>query len=526
MRFISTRRGCLLAATAIAGGAAIAFGGAASAQDAAVSTATGNANPPPATVRSPDPREARIEQLEQEVRDLAAEVEDLKAGEANGIKQIQSDQQVQAAQSTRPTVGLTNSRPQITAGNGAFTFALRSVVQFDAADYSVTNNSPTAPVQPFSSGTVFRRARLGFDATAYKDWNFSLWGEFGGSGGESASLNQAFVEYAGFKPFTFADPLRFRVGAWATPAGLEDATPNTEMLFLERPAVEEMIRGIDAGDAREGGGAFFTGSRWYFSGVFTSRVAAASSPPVYGQQGAFLTRLAFNPLHGSDYDVHVGGAIQGVVSPLNTGAAGPAAEQLTLNQQPELRVDGNGTKLVSTGAIDASGMTTYSAEGGASFRNFYVASEYYKIDVDRTALSSGAASPFNPSFDGWYVQGSWVLTGERHIWSAGNGGFRGIFQPKENFDPSNGTWGAWEIAGRYSVLDLNDNAGVFGSATPTGGIRGGVQKITSAAVDWYPNSVIRFIFEYQHGNVDRLSSAGADIGAHFNNLSVRSQFAF
>ena len=521
---ISTvRRADRLFAATGAATALIALGTGANAQSAPVSTAPGDAQPRPPATAPADPRDAKIEQLEIEVRQLAAEVEDLKAGEANGIKQIQADQQQQTAQKARPEIGLTNARPQITTSNGAFSFALRSVVQFDAAHYDV---SPT-PTGTFASGTDFRRARFGFDATAYNDWNFSLWGEFGGSGGESASLNQAYIEYAGLKPFKFADAFRLRAGAWATPAGLDDATPNTELLFLERPAVEEMVRGLDAGDAREGAGVFATGSRWYFSGVLTSRVAGVSAPPVYGQQAAYLARFAFNPLHGKDYDVHLGGAVQGVITPAATGASGPAAETLTLNQQPELRVDANGTKLVSTGAIDASSMTTYSAEAGASFRNLYVAGEYYWIDVDRTAIGTGTTpSPFNPSFSGWYVQGAWTLTGERRIWSPGNGGFRGIFRPDHNFDLREGGWGAWEIAARYSVLDLNDDAGLFGHTAPTGGVRGGVQKITTVGLNWYPNPVIRFLLDYQNGHVDRLSTAGGDIGAHFNNVSFRSQFAF
>src|SRR5438552_4080539 len=75
-----------------------------------------------------------------------------------------------------------------------------------------------------SSVTNFRRARLRIDATVYRDWNLAIWGEFGGSGSEAAKLNQAYIEYAGWKPFGLKAPVRFRVGAWATPTGLEDAT--------------------------------------------------------------------------------------------------------------------------------------------------------------------------------------------------------------------------------------------------------------------------------------------------------------
>ncbi len=452
------------------------------------------------------------------MQQLSAEVHELRSAQDSGIKQIQTvEQKVKAA----PQITIVNARPQITSADGDFKFALRGIGQFDAADYDV---HPLTAANDLGSGTNIRRARLGFDATAFRYWNFSLWGEFGGSGTEAAALNQAFIEYAGLRPFKWADPIRLRAGAWATPVGLEDATSNTELLFLERPAVEEMIRGLDAGDGREGAGVFASGPRWYVSGVLTGKVAGATAA-VYNQQEGFITRAAVNLLHGKDYDVHIGGSIQGVIKPVDTVAGPATGYSLTLAQQPELRVDSNSTKLVSTGAIAADRETSYGAEAGASLRNFYVAGEYYKLDLERTAVGA-AASPFNPSFSGWYVQGAWTLTGERHVWSSANGGFRGIVQPRHPFDLKSGDWGAWELAARYSVLDLNDDPGDPGKAAPLGGIRGGAQKITTVGVNWYPNSVVRFLFDYQHGDIVRLSSAGADTGETLNDLSFRAQFAF
>ena len=316
--------------------------------------------------------------------------------------------------------------------------------------------------------------------------------------------------------------MRLRAGAWATPAGLDDATSNTEGLFLERGAVAELVRGLDAGDGRTGVGVFTAGSRWYFSGVLTGKTVGVPTAPVYGQQEGYLTRLTFNPLHGPGYDVHVGGSVQGVIKPADV-AAGPAVnETLALGERPELRVDG--TKLVNTGNITASGLTTYGAELGASFRNFYAAGEWYRIDVDRSAVGSGP-SPFDPSFTGWYAQAAWTLTGERHEWSSGNGGFTGI-RPAHAFDPKKNSWGAWEIAARYSVLDLDSHPGAAGSATPVGGIRGGEQKITTVGLNWYPNRVLRFLLDYQWDDIDRLNAAGAQVGEKAQAVSFRSQFAF
>src|SRR4051812_15509534 len=151
---------------------------------------------------------ARLDALEKRNEELEAQVQDLKA---QSVAQVQQVRDTQAAQ---PTVTVANGRPTITSPDGNFKFAVRTVVQFDAASYS---ESPRTAANDLGSGTNFRRARLGFDGTAFKDWNYALWGEFGGSGGETSILNQAYVEYAGWKPFGLEEPIRLRVGAWATP---------------------------------------------------------------------------------------------------------------------------------------------------------------------------------------------------------------------------------------------------------------------------------------------------------------------
>lgn len=491
---------------------------------------------------APDPRDAQIAELRAEVQALAAEVQDLKntvhssASDVAEVKSAQTDNaaqladlkaatsdnfhQVRDAEAALPKVSLANARPTISTADGKFTFALRSVVQLDASHSAV---HPETAANDVGSGTNFRRARLGFDGTAYGDWNFALWGEFGGTGGESPVLNQAYVEYAGFKPFGADHPFRLRIGAWAAPSSLEDATSNTESLFLERPAVAEMIRGLDAGDGRTGVGFVQNGERWYVEGVYTGKVVGAATVP-NNQQRGFVTRVAFNPIHGLDYDVHLGFSAQGVIEPANTATYPGVTEVLNLQERPELRVDT--LRLVSTGNIAARAMQAYGLEAGASWRNFYAAGEWFRIDVDRSAIgTTPVASPFDPQFGGWYLQGAWTLTGEHHAWSSASGGFRGI-RPAKSFNLEKRDWGAFEVALRYSVLNLNDHYGVAGAATPTGGIRGGEQDIFTVGLNWYPNSVVRFLLDYQDGRVHRLGATGLNVGESIHAIALRSQFAF
>jgi phosphate-selective porin OprO/OprP len=445
----------------------------------------------------------RIAALEAKIAALTGELSDLKTETKKANQDINKK--------LAATATLSNGRPTIASADGANKFAIRAVAQFDAAAYDRRNNVPGG--NDFNSGTNFRRARIGVEGTVTKDWNYNLTGEFGGSGTEAAQLNAAYIEYAGWKPAEGV-AARVRIGAWATPTGLEDATSNTEGLFLERAAVAELVRNLAGGDGRSGVGVLANGERWTATAVFTGGLVGGTGE--FDEQTGFLTRVAFAPVLGKDYALHVGANVQGVLNVADTGAGTAKVTQVRLRERPELRVDG--TRLVDTNTLNADGVTAYGLELGGNYRNFQISAEAFRVDVDRT-------TGFNPRFGGYYVQGAWTITGEQHAWSSATGGFKGI-KPAKTFSPADGTWGAWELAARYSVLDLNDHAGVTGAATPAGGVRGGEQTIATLGLNWYPNAVYRFQAQYQHVDIDRLSATGLQVGEDVDIVSLRSQFSF
>ena len=453
-----------------------------------------------------DATQTQIAVLKDEIAALSAQVAELKAAISGGLKEVQ------VARKAQPLVSIANGRPSFTSGDGKSSIAIRGVIQFDAARYDV---SPLTPANDLGSGTNVRRARLGLDGKVFGDWSYGILGEFGGTGGEAAGLNQAYLEFDGWRPFGPKAPVRLRIGAWATPAGLEDATSNTEGLFLERPAVAELVRNLEAGDGRTGVGAFANGDHWYGSLAWTGKTVGVPTTAEFDQQSGYLARVAVNPWHGADYDVHVGVNLQGVIRPADT-APGPAvARALRLRERPEIRVDGG--RLVDTGALASNGLTVIGAELGASRGSLLLVGEAFRIDLDRPGPSA--------TFDGWYAAGAWTLTGERHVWNEANGGFRGI-RPAKAFDPTRQTWGAFEVAGRYSVLNLDDRRGLTGSATPLGGVRGGEQVITTLGLNWYPNPVVRILIDQQWINVDRLNAVGTQVGEDVRVTSLRAQAAF
>ncbi|MFT3809099.1 MAG: porin [Micropepsaceae bacterium] len=206
----------------------------------------------------------------------------------------------------------------------------------------------------------------------------------------------------------------------------------------------------------------------------------------------------------------------------------------------------NADRLVATGNIPAESAWMWGLEAGLRYKNFYTSGEYFQWGVERDRLCAGCntVAP-DPDFSGYYVMASYILTGETKRYETQNRSNSrmqfGAPRPNSPYS-SGGTWGAFEIAARYSVIDLDFNAGPEGVApiANNGEIRGGRQAITSVALNWYLNRNMRVMLQYQHIDVDRISSvalSGAtnptipssaypNIGQEIDTFAIRTQFAF
>jgi phosphate-selective porin len=100
--------------------------------------------------------------------------------------------------------------------------------------------------------------------------------------------------------------------------------------------------------------------------------------------------------------------------------------------------------------------------------------EYVRADAD-------AAGGKDPTFDGYYLTGSWVLTGEHRPYDRVAGYARRV-QPQ-------GRWGAVELIGRYGKVDTTD-----------AGIDGGEMDGWWAGVNWWATR--RFKASIHYGSID------------------------
>jgi phosphate-selective porin OprO/OprP len=406
-----------------------------------------------------------------------------------------------------------NGRPTITSRDGRFSLAIRSLAQLDAAYYMQGGNAKSLPVAngpDLSSGANFRRAQLGIQGKLFGDWSYNFNTEFGGSSGtETGGRVQAlYVEYDGLKPFAF------RIGAYPPAAGLEDNTASADTLFLERAGPSDIVRNAVGGDGRDAASLLYVTDDVYGSLSYTG--GKVGDAAVFDEQESVLARGAWSPWANSYSRLVLSGTGAYTFRGADTTAGPGAARALTFSVAPELTVDSTGTKLVSTGGVNIRNASYWGAEAGANWRNFYVQAGYFAYTMQQRVIAPALPKP-DAHFDGWYAQASWVLTGESRGYSVANAAFT---SPKPE-----GGWGAWEVAGRYSDVDLNDNTGALALATPYGGIRGGEQTIWTAGINWYPNSALRFALDYQWIDINRLSGAGNDVGQNLNALSLRSQIA-
>jgi phosphate-selective porin OprO/OprP len=113
------------------------------------------------------------------------------------------------------------------------------------------------------------------------------------------------------------------------------------------------------------------------------------------------------------------------------------------------------------------------------------------------------------SFHGFYASMSWFLTGESRPYNRAKGTFSRVL-PHHHLSPSRGTWGAWEIAGRFSHTDLNSEY-----------VTGGRVALISAGLNWYLHSHLKWRFDYGTGRVTGRSEEGT---FHFFQTRLETDF--
>jgi phosphate-selective porin OprO/OprP len=512
-----------------------------------------------------DQLSSRLDQQDQQIRQLQSQVNSMQqqgtpatpaayapgaapagtdpaaAKPAQGFE-VGSDMSIKA--SFKNGTGLYFSTP-----NQDFTMHAGFWVQWDNVSWDQNSlNTTTGGIGTLNDGEYFRRIRPFVEGTFFEtgEYRFNLAlenNQFSTSGLDEFWVGMTKIPFLG----------SVRVGHVKDPMGLEGdmASSSRCMTFMERSAYSASIE-LNQNFVN---GLWFGNSIWddrfFYSGaVFRPDISGTNAGDYMGTgQWGWQTRITGLPIYENEGRqlLHLGlsgGWRDG------TNSAGPGQPDLvSLSAGPEMKdcdpannpaapnsTTGGGTaqylpnsnngKLINTGNIICDqeyllgsellyirGPWSFQAEYGWNFLN--------------NAEVAGKAEE-NYAFNGGYLQVSYMLTGEnRHYdkkfgtlsryYLGGDGPIENAFLVRDADGNLCYGRGAWEIAARYSYVDLN--AGM-GTADP---VRGGLLQGCSLALNWYMNTNLTVMTDWNYDF--RYDSALGPDGST-NGLGVEVQLSF
>ncbi len=414
------------------------------------------------------------------------------------------------------TLDMRKGRPTFTSADGKYSVSVGLQLNYDFGAYftgqTPNPNNRSATLAPY--GENLRRARIPF-AFRYEDITAVVTPDFGGTPDGTPTLYEANVSYTGLKP------VKFTVGYLNPSLTLADSTGSQDFMFMEEPSIANIVRSVAAGDSRASAGGLGYGQQWFAAAYLTGqKYGAQSTTTSINSQSGMSVRVAARPFTGSDYDIHIGFSGSDAFH-LTRNAGG--GQTTSFSDYPEARVDP--IKLINTGTISgADSAYSWGPEFGARYKNFLIEGEFMGVGVNRSAYA-GAPAP-NLSYNGGYVEASWVLTGEPRRYNPATASFSKP-TPANPFSPKDGKWGAFELAARYSATDLNSKTTTGISSNVTGGTFGGYQQIVTLGLNWYLNDNYRVMADYYISNIDKLNTAGkTQVGQNFQALLFRLQATY
>lgn len=434
--------------------------------------------------------QAELDALKAQIEALQRKVDDVEIQHGTAIKSLEE-------RKSDVIVGLKNGRPSFESADGNFTFELSGRAHLDMGYYD-QDDASEANFGGLGNNINFRRAIIGASGTLMKDFAYDLYFNFGDSGNEqNGVIYEAALHYIGI------DGVKLSIGAIQPKLTLDDSTSSNDITFIERATAANLMTGIGAGDGRMAiGGAGNTDN--FFAATYYTMGSVGDTND--GDRSNILGRLAFatSPKEGPNFHIGLSG----------TYAANLPGDSISFRDRPELRVDA--TRMIDTTGIAADSALAYGPELAFNYGPIRAQGEYYVYTVDGLAGSPDA------DFSAYYLQASWILSGESYKYSMSKAAYSGV-SPDNPF-MAGGGMGAWELAARYSHADLND------SNLPAVD-QGGEQDIYTVGLNWYPNKNVRFMLNYLHVDVeDRGSPNGAVplTSPDFSHdaIALRTQFTF
>lgn len=370
-------------------------------------------------------------------------------------------------------------------------------IDIDAGVFSESDEISSIPsIGDIPAGVELRRVRLslegeyGLPTPAF----YKVEVDFGAAARDAADAKFALKDvYLGLSKVPVVGTIQ--AGHFKEPIGLELLNSSRYLTFIERATPIEALAPERNTGLMLANTAFDERLTWA-AGTFTEVGDSASGT--------------------LDSDFRVDGRVSGLpwYDPeardsryLHLGVSGsymkPQNERAQFRSRPEAHL---APRFVDTGLFAADNAYLFGGEAALVYGPFSVQGEYLQTWLDTPAADTA-------SLHGYYVFGSWFLTGEHRAYKRSSGTFDRQ-RPNKNFSFTDGGLGAWEVAARYSHLDLDDS-----------GIQGGKLDDITAGLNWYLNPNMKIQFNYIYSMLDRTVS-GSDHDGHAHIFLTRLHIDF
>ncbi len=395
--------------------------------------------------------------------------------------------------------GIENGRPFFRSADADVRVELggRFQLDYDGAE----DKGRTLTGTTLNDEFLVRRARIELKGSFFKWIDLLVECEFTRADQKAGfCLNDAYMD------LKFMPELTVRVGQFKVPFSFEELSSDNTIDFVERSIINELAPSRDAGAALRG--SLLQGIVGYDFGVFNGAASNGSATNNFDTNSGkdIAGRLALAPFKPTDNywlkGLQVagsftwgdgGGGSTTNLSPQGRTGARTANRFVYFAQQP---VRGDRTRV---------GTDMAWAIGPASLKFEWAEQDNERKRCGGSKTScTGTVNLADIRATGWYMSGSWVLTGEDKP-------LFGPVIPKRSFNPGAGQFGlgAWELAIRYAELgfsshdpvdffDGNIGNGITGGGTTA---ENGVEALT-AGLNWYWNSRVRYMINWTNNWYD------------------------
>jgi phosphate-selective porin OprO/OprP len=413
--------------------------------------------------------------------------------------------------------------------NKDFTAHIGYRFQLDNVYFTQSDNlRPPTQVGDFQDGIFFRRSRPSFDGAAWEviEWNCELALEQVQSG--VPNFDECWV---GIMKIPVIGNVR--VGHIRVPQGFEGDTysGSKALTFLERSSMAEALYPFEGTGIWTGNSVLDQHATWAFMAYMQDNPRTNSAAAFGDGEPAYTGRVTALPVYEDEGRclVHLGisGTWRTNLRP-DPGLADPRLARF--RARPEIRdaigdfgtgvLPGDVARWVDTGPF-ASGSTGVVGTEFLAIRGPFSVQAEYGWAFANDAVVNGK-SIGTPTFSGGYVQLSYFLTGENRLYDRrlAKLGPNYIASPFTPFwfvrsDDRGVSWGlgAWEVAARWSHLDLD-----------SGPVRGGKMDGLGLVVNWYLITNLKIQFEYLHQN--RFDMRTGQVPGNLDAFGIRTQFFF